>query len=304
MKILVTGGSGFIGSHIVDNLINLGNEVIVIDNLSTGKKENINPKATFFNLDICSSELNKIFDKEVDAVIHLAAQISVTKSIENPLLDAKTNIIGTLNVLENCRTFDVKKFIYCSSAAEVGIPEKIPIDEDHKTNPISPYGISKHVIDYYLKYYFDSFGIKYTVLRYSNVYGPRQDSSGEGGVVSIFVNKLINNEAPIIYGDGEQTRDFVYVKDIAEVTCLALNNLNGEKYNVGTEKQISINFLFSKLKEIIECDVKPDYQEERMGDIRNSVFDVNKIKKDLRWEAKYGLIDGLSETINYFQKIK
>jgi UDP-glucose 4-epimerase len=212
MKVLVTGGAGFIGSNLVDRLIEKKYEVVIIDNLSTGKKEHINKNATFYKADISSNEIEDIFKKEnINIVIHTAAQIDVQKSINDPIYDCKNNIIGTLNILEACKKHKIEKLVYSSSAAVYGQPDYLPVDEEHPINAMSGYGISKHTPEHYINMYSDIYGLNASILRYSNVYGPRQDPKGEGGVISIFVDKMLNNEEPIIYGDGEQTRDFIYV---------------------------------------------------------------------------------------------
>lgn len=302
VKILVTGGAGFIGSHIVDLLIEHGHEVCIIDNLIHGKKEYINEKATFYCNDIRDKEINKIFEKEkFDIVIHEAAQISVHSSVIDPINDASVNIIGTLNILENCKNYGVKKIIYPASAAIFGEPEYLPIDENHPLGMISGYGVTKHTVEHYLSVYEKLYGIKYTVLRYSNVYGPRQDSTGEGGVVAIFCEKLLLNQKPYIYGDGCQVRDFVYVKDVANANLLAINSIDNGIYNVCTNTKITVNDLFDRISEILKSDLKPIYTEERDGDIRDSYMSYEKIRKN-GWKYKYGLMEGLKETILFYEK--
>ena len=212
MEVLVTGGAGFIGSNIVDGLIEADHQVIVVDNLSTGKKENLNEQAEFYNLDLEDQELKEIFrENEISHVIHHAAQIDVQHSIKDPLFDAQNNILSTINLLECCRAYNVKKIIYASSAAVYGEPDYLPVDEDHPIKAMSPYGISKHTPEHYIKMYSELYNLKYTIFRYANVYGPRQDPKGEGGVVSIFVDKMLAEERPVIFGDGQQTRDFVLI---------------------------------------------------------------------------------------------
>lgn len=228
MKVLVTGGAGFIGSHVVDCLIESGHETVVVDNLATGKASHVHPKAKLYVTDIRSKELKEIVETEKPrVVIHQAAQVSVKRSVDEPLWDAEINILGTLNLLECCRAANVEKLIYASSAAVYGDPVYVGVDERHLIQPLSLYGVSKYTPELYIKVYHHLYGLNYTILRYANVYGPRQDSEGEGGVVSIFIDKLLKGEQPIIYGDGEQTRDFVYVTDVAQANVMALTRGDG-----------------------------------------------------------------------------
>ncbi|MBU0536065.1 MAG: NAD-dependent epimerase/dehydratase family protein, partial [Nanoarchaeota archaeon] len=247
MKVVVTGGAGFIGSHIVDILISKGYDVVVVDNLSTGKKDNINPKARFYEVDITNSPfLVKVFEKEKpDFVIHEAAQINVRKSVSEPVFDAITNIIGTIELLELCREHKVKKIVYAGSGgACYGEPEQIPCNELHPVNPICHYGVSKHAAEHYFFLYKYLYRIDYVILRYSNVYGPRQDPKGEAGVISIFLDKIKNQEKPNIFGDGEQTRDYVYVSDVARENLLALESQSQTSiFNIGTGRETSVNQL-------------------------------------------------------------
>ncbi|HCD08834.1 MAG TPA: UDP-glucose 4-epimerase [Thermoanaerobacter sp.] len=302
MKVLVTGGAGFIGSHVVDLLIENGYEVIIVDNFSTGKEEFINKKAIFYKKDITDENLCEIFKKEKpDYVIHQAAQIEVQKSIDNPVFDAKVNILGTVYLLECCRKSGVKKVIYASSAAVYGNPEYLPIDEKHKVNPISYYGISKHTPEHYFEVYRQLYGLKYTILRYANVYGIRQDPKGEGGVISIFIDKMLKGERPIIFGDGNQTRDFVYVKDVAKANLLALERGDNEVVNISTNKPTSINELVEIMNKIMNTSLKPIYAEPRKGDIIHSYLDNKKALDVLGWKPEYSLEEGLRETIEYYR---
>ncbi|WP_434565310.1 SDR family oxidoreductase [Thermoanaerobacterium thermosaccharolyticum] len=302
MNILVTGGAGFIGSNIVDLLIDNGYDVIIVDNLSTGKKENINKKARFYNVDITDNDLYKVFeDEKIDFVIHHAAQIDIQRSINDPVFDAKANIIGTINLLECCRKFDVKKIVYASSAAVYGDPEYLGVDEKHRVNPISYYGISKHTPEHYIKVYNELYGLKYTILRYANVYGIRQDPKGEGGVISIFIDKMLKGERPVIYGDGNQTRDFIYVKDVAKANLLALEKGDNEIINISTNRSTTINELVEIMNKFMEEPQKPIYKEPRKGDIVHSYLDNKKAKDVLGWKPDYELEDGLKETIEYYR---
>ena len=302
MKVLVTGGAGFIGSNIVDKLIEENYEVIIIDDLSTGKEEHINEKAKFYKADISSKEINDIFEKEnINIVIHTAAQIDVQKSISNPIYDCKNNIIGTLNILEACKKHKIEKLVYSSSAAVYGQPDYLPVDEEHPINAMSGYGISKHTPEHYIKMYSDIYELNASILRYSNVYGPRQDPKGEGGVISIFVDKMLDNEKPIIYGDGEQTRDFIYVEDIVSANLAAINKDKTEVYNISCNKKNSINDLATIINKILDTNFSPIYKEARPGDIRHSVLDNNKALNSLAWKPQYDLEQGLKETITYYK---
>ncbi|AFK85625.1 MULTISPECIES: SDR family oxidoreductase [Thermoanaerobacterium] len=302
MNILVTGGAGFIGSNIVDLLIDNGYDVAVVDNLSTGKKENINKKARFYNIDITDDDLYKVFEYEkIDIVIHHAAQIDIQRSINDPVFDAKVNIIGTINLLECCRKYDVKKIVYASSAAVYGDPEYLGVDEKHRVNPISYYGISKHTPEHYIKVYNELYGLKYTILRYANVYGIRQDPKGEGGVISIFIDKMLSGKNPVIFGDGNQTRDFIYVKDVAKANLLALEKGDNEIINISTNRSTTINELVEIMNKFMEKPLKPIYKEPRKGDILHSYLDNKKAKDVLRWKPDYSLEDGLKETIKYYR---
>ena len=228
-KVLVTGGAGFIGSHVVDALIKQGHEVVVVDNLSAGKKDNINPQARLYQMDICDPELGKLFAQEkIDFVSHHAAQIDVRKSVESPQFDAQVNISGLLNLLENCRQYQVKGVVFASSGGAIhGEPKNLPVSETTSKGPFSPYGISKLSSEYYLYYYHRVHGLPYITLRYSNVYGPRQDTGGEAGVIAIFIGKLLSGKTASIFGDGEQIRDYVYVEDVAAASLRAFRKLSG-----------------------------------------------------------------------------
>ncbi|MFW6030347.1 MAG: SDR family oxidoreductase [Halanaerobiales bacterium] len=300
MKILVTGGAGFIGSNITDKLIELGYQTIVLDNLSYGNRENINKEVKFYEMDIKSHDIEDIFmSEDITHVIHHAAQIDVQHSIKDPFFDIQNNIIGTVNILECCKKFNVKKIIYPSSAAIYGDPEYLPIDEKHPINPMSPYGVSKHTPEHYLEMYRQLYGLDYTILRYSNVYGPRQDPSGEGGVVSIFIDKMLAGEVPIIYGNGKQTRDFIYVGDVVEANIKALSEGDGEIVNISSNTQNSVNDLYQIINQIMDTKIKPLYKAERKGDIRNSYLDNTRASEVLNWRPAYDLRRGLLYTIEH-----
>ncbi|SFA72322.1 MULTISPECIES: GDP-mannose 4,6-dehydratase [unclassified Bacillus (in: firmicutes)] len=303
MKIIVTGGLGFIGSNLVDRLIKEGFDTHVIDNLSTGKLQFLNPRAKFYQSDVLDvQKLNLIFEEvKPNAVFHLAAQIDVQTSIHNPVLDAQMNILGTLNILELCKNYN-SKLIYSSSAAVYGTPLYLPVCEQHLIHPLSNYGISKYTPELYIRSYAQLYSVKYTILRYSNVYGPRQMPKGEGGVISIFINKMIENEIPAIYGDGKQTRDFVYVEDVVSANLTALRAEQNGTYNISTNKRLSINEIFEIINSILNKNIVPEYKPERLGDITHSCLDNNLAKMELNWEPKYSIIKGLTKTCHFIQK--
>ena len=303
MKFLVTGGAGFIGSHLVDRLIKGGHKVVVIDNLSTGKKENLNPKAKFYKIDICSYRISQIFKKEKpEVVFHYAAQIDVRKSVENPVEDAKINILGSLNLLENCRKCEVKKFIFASTGGAIyGDTEIVPTSENYPEFPLSPYGIEKLVIEKYLNYYHKTFGLPYIALRLANVYGPRQNSKGEAGVVAIFCDKMLSKKQPMINGDGKQTRDFVFIDDVVEANILALKKNKIGIFNIGTAEETDVNTIFKKLKNLAGSKCKKIYGPTLPGEQKRSCLDYSKAKKELSWQLKYSLDEGLNKTIKWFR---
>ncbi|MDP4143919.1 MAG: GDP-mannose 4,6-dehydratase [Bacillota bacterium] len=305
MKVLVTGGAGFIGSNIVDLLIEKNYEVCVIDSLIHGKRSNINPKAKFYEVDIRDKKVIEVFDEyRPDFVVHNAAQISVSNSVKDPVNDADINIMGTINILEAAKKCNVKKIIYPASAAIFGEPVYLPIDEKHPLDMISGYGVSKHTVEHYLKVYKSLNNIDYVSLRYSNVYGPRQDSSGEGGVVAIFCEKMLNDESPFIYGDGEQIRDFVFVEDVAKANLLAIeSNANGIM-NICTNNKVTVNDLFETIRNVLGKDIKATYTSEREGDIKNSYMTYKKAKDSLGWQPETTIEEGLRKTIEYYKGIK
>jgi UDP-glucose 4-epimerase len=302
----VTGGAGFIGSHIVDRLIAEGYEVVIVDNLSSGNERNINKKAKFFKLDIQDLQLEYLFQKEKpDYVNHHAAQIDVRRSVSDPIFDAKINVLGTLNILQNCIKYKVNKIIFASSGGAVyGEQELFPASETHPLRPISPYGISKLVVEHYLYYYKAVHGLDYTALRYANVCGPRQDPFGEAGVVTIFIQKILNGEQPVINGDGEQTRDFVYVGDVVEANILAMNNnISCREFNIGTGVETSVNQIFKYLKEILNSSIENKYGPPKQGEQKRSVLDFSRARETLYWEPRNSLLDSLRSTCEYFKKI-
>lgn len=304
MKVLVTGGAGFIGSHIVDQLIASGHEVVVVDNLSSGNREQVDRRASFYELDVVNPQLVQIIEQEQPRVIvHQAAQTRVDVSIEEPVRDAQTNLIGTINLLEGARKAGTKKIVFASTAAVYGNPRYLPIDEQHPIHPLSGYGAAKAGAERYLEIYRHLYGIDYTVLRYANVYGLRQDPRGEGGVVSIFIDKILRQEAVTIFGDGEQTRDYVFVEDIARANCLAIEQADGEVINLGTGVQTSIKELITTFEKVTGQPIKREYGPARSGDIEHSYFNSQKAKELLAWEPKVTLEEGLKRTFLYYRDL-
>ena len=302
-KILVTGGAGFIGSHLVDELIKEGHKVVVIDNLASGKKENLNPKIKFYKIDICNPKIFNIFKKEKpDFVFHFAAHIEGRESIKNPISDAKVNILGSLNVLENCRKFNVKKIIFASSGGEIyGAAQQIPTPETYPPRPISPYGASKLAVEKYLDAYYQLFRLPYISLRYGNVYGSRQNQNCEAGVVAIFTNKMLKNEQPFIHGDGKQTKDYIFIEDAVRATILSFKkNFNGI-LNIGTGKESSVLEIFYKIKELTGSEVKKKHLPLPLGGFKRGCLAVRKAKKELNWKPNYTLEEGIKKTVEWFK---
>ena len=307
MKILVTGGAGFIGSNIVDELIVKKHKVVIVDNLATGNIKNVNKKAKFYKVSVCDKKkIDEIFKKEkTDVVIHHAAQLDVRKSVADPCFDADVNIKGTLNILEACKNTKVKKIIFASSGGTIygECGTKAP-DEKAVANPLSPYGVAKLSVEHYIKAYSALFGLKYTVLRYANVYGPRQDANGEAGVVAIFIGKMAQNKDIFIFGDGKQLRDYVYVKDVVSANIKSLTKGNNEIINIGTNKTTSVTKLAAELSKIIGYDKKPVFKPKRNGELFKSFLNISKAKKVLGWQPKVSIIEGLKSTVEYFKNVK
>jgi UDP-glucose 4-epimerase len=304
MKVLLTGGAGFIGSNITDMLIETGYEVIIVDDLSTGREKNISNKARFYNLDIQNERLGSVFEKErPDFVSHQAAQVDVRRSVSDPVFDAKVNVLGAINVLQNCIKYGVKKIVFASSGGAIyGEQDIFPAPETHPLKPISPYGITKLVTEHYLNYYKTVFNLDYVALRYANVYGPRQDPFGEAGVVAIFIQKMLNGEQPVINGDGGQTRDFVYVGDVARANIKALQeDIPNGPINIGTGIETSINEIFDHLRNIINPSVKKQFALPKQGEQRRSVIDASKAKEILKWGPEVSIKEGLKRTYEYFK---
>ena len=303
MKALVTGGAGFIGSHIVDRLIEMGHDVVVVDNLATGRIEILNPEATFYLMDLQRPELSKMFDHEkIDIIFHEAAQMDVRRSVADPLYDADANIRGGLNLLQTAVNHDVQKMIFASSGGVAyGEQEVFPCDETHPLNPISPYGVAKVTMEKYCYYFAKEFGLKYTALRYANVYGPRQNPHGEAGVVSIFIKKMLAGEQPVINGDGKQTRDYVYVEDVVEANILAMDSETNEAFNVGTAIETDVNEIFHYLNKLTANKAEEKHGPAKPGEQVRSVLNWEKINSQLGWSPKIKFEEGLAKTVQYFR---
>lgn len=304
MKILVTGGAGFIGSNVADALIEQGHDIVILDNLSTGNISNVNSNAKFIQKSI-TDDLSDLFDKEkFDVVNHHAAQIDVRKSVSDPIFDANINILGSLNLLQCCTKFGVKKFMFASTGGAVyGEQDYFPADELHNARPCSPYGISKLAIEKYLFFYNQVHGLKYIILRYANIYGPRQNPLGEAGVVSIFLDKILANQQPIINGSGEQTRDYVFVKDIVKANLLTLDDPSSDIYNVGTAIETKVNELFALINKNFNYTVKEIHGEAKPGEQLRSVITSEKMYKKFGWKPSTPLEDGIKVTIDYFKSV-
>lgn len=303
-KILVTGGAGFIGSHVVDLFIVQGYEVVVIDDLSTGRASNLSPSAKFYEMDIRDPNIREVFETErPDYVSHHAAQMDVRRSVAQPLYDADVNIIGSINLIEAAKAVNLKRFIYISTGGAVyGEPERVPVEETDPINPICQYGASKHTVEHYLFMYHYNYGLKYTVLRYPNVFGPRQDPHGEAGVVAIFTGKMMAGEQVVINGDGNQTRDFVYVGDCARANLLAatVEHQSGI-YNIGWGLPTSVNDIFSALAQVTNYTLPVQYGPAKVGETRHIYLNASKAGKDLGWAPAISLENGLAKTVEYFK---
>ncbi len=304
MKILVTGGAGFIGSHVVDGFIGAGHAVVIVDNLATGNRAWVHPRARFYPVDLRSARLGDVFAAErPEVVAHLAAQAAVGRSVTDPVFDASVNVLGGLNLLECCRRFGVQRIIYSSSGgAGYGDTDVLPTPEDHPTFPMSPYGITKVTMEHYVSAWGSIFGISGVSLRYANVYGPRQNPQGEAGVVAIFCHRLLTGQTPVINGDGEQTRDYVYVEDVAAANLRALERpeVTGA-VNVGTGVETSVNAVYKGLLTASSLRVAPQHGPPRPGEQRRSCLSPALAKRVLDWAPTVGLADGLKRTFDFFQ---
>ena len=303
MRVLVTGGAGFIGSHVVDAYVAAGHDVIVVDDCSTGKRKNRNPRARFIQADIQDPAVRRLIVKEqVEVLNHHAAQMDVRRSVADPLFDARINLLGLLNILEGAREAGVKKVIFASSGGTVyGEQEAFPASEEHPTRPISPYGVSKRAGEHYLYFYSVEYGIPYIALRYANVYGPRQDPHGEAGVVAIFTLRLLSGAQPLINCDGKQTRDYVFVRDVVQANLAALQVAYTGPLNIGTGSEIDVNQLFAQLRALTNPSVPEVHGPAKSGEQRRSVLSWQRAAEVLGWRPETSLEDGLRQTVEYFR---
>ena len=306
MKVVVTGGAGFIGSHVVDLLVDAGHEVVVVDDLSTGRFSNLNPKPKFYQVDIRSDAFRTVIEKERPEVIsHHAAQMDVRRSVADPIFDADVNILGSIKLADHARDFGVRKVIHISSGGAVyGEPVYLPCDENHPVRPLCPYGASKYTFEMYLFMYKELYGLDYSVIRYPNVYGPRQDPNGEAGVVAIFIGQMLKDKPVTINGTGEQVRDFVYVGDCARANLMTLENGSGGTYNLGYGVGTTVNQIFSELKSITGYPREALYGPTKPGETFRIYLDASRAKNDLGWEPSVDLKQGLRNTVEYFQEVE
>ncbi len=304
-KVIVTGGAGFIGSHICDQLIERDFAVAVIDDLSTGKRQNLPPDARFYHTDIRDQAVSEIFAEEKpEYVFHLAAQMDVRKSVADPAYDAEVNIGGTVNLLEAGRAVNLKKIIYASTGGAIyGEPKHIPASENIPVEPLCPYGISKHTVEHYLELYRKLYGMNYTVLRFPNVYGPRQDPHGEAGVVAIFARLMLSGKQPKIFGDGTKTRDYVYVEDIVEANMRALEGGDGAVLNLGWGEQVTDQQIFDGVRDAVGCSSTPEYAPKRLGEVGHIALDASLARKVLGWEPRISLHEGLRRAVQFYRRL-
>lgn len=305
MKILFTGGAGFIGSNVVDALIDLGHEVVVVDNLSTGFRQNINPNAKFYQLSIRDKELSEVFEREKPELVnHHAAQIDVRKSADDPISDAEDNILGSLNLITNCVQFGVKRVIYASTGGAIyGEAQYLPADENHPVNPISQYGISKHTVEHYLYLYSTLYELDYVILRYANVYGPRQNPFGEAGVVAIFATQMLTGKQPTIFGPGDKTRDYIHVSDVTEANILALDRGKNTILNIGTEVETSDQEIFDTLADVLGYEAPPIYAPVRKGEVYRICLKCSKARQEIGWSPRLSFKEGIAGTADYYRTL-
>ncbi len=301
-KILVTGGAGFIGSHVVDQLLNKGFEVHILDNLSSGTAGNVPQGAIFHELDLRDPEIEALFQREqYPAIIHHAAQLDVRRSVSDPVFDADVNISGFLRLMEAGRKNGLKRVVFASTGGAIyGESEDLPQSETSLMQPESPYGITKLATEKYLHFYERVYGISSVALRYANVYGPRQGAYGEAGVIAIFIKKLLANEAPMIFGDGSQTRDYIYVGDVVNANLLALDSEESGIFNIGTGVETDVVTLLQKLQRLLQSDLEAVHAAARPGEVTRSALSYDHINKALGWEPQVSLDEGLKSTVEWF----
>lgn len=304
MKILVTGGAGFIGSHVVDAYLAAGHEVVVVDDLSRGVRENVPPPVRFYQGDICDAAfVEEVFCHERPEVVnHHAAQMDVRRAVAEPIFDARVNILGSIHLLEAAVRHRVRRFIYASTAGAIyGEPERLPVPETAPIRPISPYGISKHTVEHYLFTFNKLYGLPYVVLRYGNVYGPRQSTKGEAGVFAIFFERMLAGLRPVIYGDGSKIRDYVYIDDVVHANCLALERGTGEIFNIASGVPTSDYEVFAYVRQALgRDDGQPEFAPRRPGEVERIVLDIAKARTGLGWQPRVPLAEGVARTARYF----
>lgn len=307
MKVLVTGGAGFIGSHLVDALVSRGDTVIVVDDLSTGKKEYLNSAVRFYQIDIRDAlALEKVFAQERPEIVsHHAAQTDVTRSMCDPSFDAQVNILGSLNIIRSTLQYHVRKIIFASTSAIYPEPKYVPVDENHPIKPVSAYGLSKCMVEQYMHLFSENFAMCYTAFRYGNVYGPRQDSHGESGVVAIFSQQILDGIQPTIFGNGSKTRDYIYVDDVVMANISAIDGA-GDKgiFNLGWGREIKDIDVFEAVRNVLKVQVKPQYADKRPGELERIALDSKKAKSDLSWTPRVSFEEGIQQTVQYYKRHK
>lgn len=303
MNILVTGGAGFIGSNVADAFIEAGHTVVILDDFSSGKQENVNPKAKVYRMDVQDPVVEGIFrDEKIEVMCHHAAQMDVRKSVADPKFDASVNVLGFLNLMEHGRKYGLKKVLFSSTGGAIyGEQDYFPADEQHPTRPLSPYGITKLVTEKYLFFYKEIYGIDHVILRYANIYGPRQNPHGEAGVIAIFTQKLLRGEQPVINGEGKQTRDYVFVGDVVKANLMGLNYQGSNIFNIGTGIETDVNQLFHHIKTLTGSSCEEKHIPAKAGEQMRSVISSKKIGDALGWKPTVQLEEGLKRTVEFFK---
>jgi len=303
MRILVTGGAGFIGSHVTDRYVALGHEVAALDNLSTGQRANLNPKCRFYEMSLMDPRLEEtVLQFAPDVISHHAAQVNVRRSVEDPVFDAQMNVLGSIRLFQAAAKAHCGKIIYASSGgACYGEPARIPADEETPVRPLCPYGASKYAAEKYLELFGNLYGMRTTILRYANVYGPRQDPHGEAGVVAVFSQLLLAGRSPQIFGDGTKTRDYVFVQDIVEANVLALAGGDGRVYNVGTGRQVSDDEVYQTVRDALEAKAEAVHTDFRKGEVRHIALDASRLRRELGWKPAVSFEEGMAQTAAWYR---